>query len=290
MIIDGKKIAEEIQQEIKQKISSYSGRSPCLAVVIVGHHLPSQIYVNRKAQACQKVGIISIKEELPETISETELLEKIDALNENPLVDGILVQLPLPSHIHATRITHHIHPSKDVDGFHPYNMGKLLIGERDGFIPCTPLGIKTLLERSSIEIAGKHVLVIGRSNIVGKPVAALLMQNAPGANATVTIAHRHSANLQTLSLLADVIIVAIGQPHFLKAEMVKEGAVVIDVGINKVVDPTKKGGFQLVGDADFLHLAPKCSFITPVPGGVGPMTIAMLLHNTLLSYQKHEIE
>ncbi len=286
MIIDGKKIAEEIQQEIKQTIAGYSGRPPCLAVVIAGHHPPSQIYVNRKTQACLEVGIHSIREELPETISEKELLQKIEALNENPSVDGILVQLPLPPHINPIRITHHIRPDKDVDGFHPYNIGKLLIGETDGFIPCTPLGVKTLLERSSIEMTGKHALVIGRSNIVGKPMAALLMQNAPGGNATVTIAHRYSAELPTFCLLADIIIVAIGQPQFLKEEMIKEGAVVIDVGINKISNPAKKGSFQIVGDVDFARVAPKCSFITPVPGGVGPMTIAMLLNNTLLSYRK----
>jgi methylenetetrahydrofolate dehydrogenase (NADP+)/methenyltetrahydrofolate cyclohydrolase len=285
MIIDGKKIADEIQQEIKNTIQHLTNRPPCLVVLLVGDHSPSQIYVNRKTQACEAVGIHSIKYELPSTISEDELIEKIETLNQNPNVDGILVQLPVPHHINPTRITHCISPDKDVDGFHPYNVGRMLIGETNGFLPCTPLGIKVLLERSAIDMSGQHALIIGRSNIVGKPMAALLMQGTPGGNATVTVAHRYSTDLKKFCLLADMIIVAIGKPKFITADMVKEGAIVIDVGINKIVDPTKKNGYQIVGDVDFTHVAPKCSFITPVPGGVGPMTIAMLLHNTLLSYQ-----
>lgn len=286
MIIDGKKVAEEIQQEIKDKIQQLTTRHPSLAVILIGNHPPSQIYVNRKTQACEAVGIHFIKYELPENFSEEELLAKVSELNENPNVDGILVQLPLPIHINPTRITHFISPDKDVDGFNPYNVGKILIGETDGFLPCTPLGIKVLIERYSIDISGRHALVIGRSNIVGKPMAALLMQGTPGGNATVTVAHRYSNDLKKFCLLADIIIVAIGQPQLITADMVKEGAVVIDVGINKITDPSKKSGYQIVGDVDFANVAPKCSFITPVPGGVGPMTIAMLLHNTLLSYQK----
>lgn len=286
MIIDGKKVANEIQQEIAHTITHYIGRKPCLAVILIGHHAPSQIYVNRKTQACESVGILSIKVELPHTISEAELLEEVEQLNQNPLIDGILVQLPLPPHINPNHITHHIRPDKDVDGFHPMNVGKMLIGETDGFIPCTPLGIKVLLDRYNIEMTGKHALVIGRSNIVGKPMAALLMQSAPGANATVTIAHRYSVNIKMLCQLADLIIVAIGQPKFITADMVKEGVVIIDVGINKITDPSRKSGYQIVGDVDFSQVESKCSYITPVPGGVGPMTIAMLLHNTLLSYQK----
>lgn len=284
MIIDGKKIAEEIQLEIKSKIQVLNQRPPCLAVILVGNHLPSQIYINRKTQACQAVGIHSIKRELPESISEVELLKEIQLLNEDPQVDGILVQLPLPAHLDPRKITHAINPEKDVDGFHPYNVGKMLSGESDCFIPCTPLGIKVLLQRYSIETTGKHALVIGRSNIVGKPMAALLIQGAPGGNATVTIAHRHSTDLKKYSLLADIIIVAIGQPKFITKEMVKEGAVVVDVGINKIEDLSKKSGYQIVGDVDFEQVAPKCSYITPVPGGVGPMTIAMLLSNTVQSY------
>lgn len=287
MIIDGKKVAEQIQQEIKETIQQKpTQRKPCLAVVIVGRLSPSLIYVNRKTQACESAGIKSIKRELPESITENELLAEVEALNQNPLVDGILVQLPLPHHINPSRITHSINPLKDVDGFHPLNVGKLFSGEKDGFIPCTPLGIKVLLERFNIEMTGKHALVIGRSNIVGKPMAALLMQNWPGGNATVTIAHRYSTNLKQLCLLADILIVAIGQPKFITSDMIKDGAVVIDVGINKIDDPTKKNGYQIVGDVDFDNVKDKCSFITPVPGGVGPMTIAMLLYNTLSSYNQ----
>jgi methylenetetrahydrofolate dehydrogenase (NADP+) / methenyltetrahydrofolate cyclohydrolase len=286
MIIDGKKIAEEIQQEIKATVKGIHGRPPCLAVILVGDHPPSQIYVTRKTQACESVGIRSIKWALPAHTTLEELLSTIDQLNQDPTVDGILIQLPLPHHINPTIVTHHVHPEKDVDGFHPLNVGKMLIGETDGFLPCTPYGIQKLIERSAIEIAGKNVLMVGRSNIVGKPMAALLMQNTPGGNATVTIANRYSKDIKSLCLFSDMIIVAIGQPNFITADMVKEGAVVIDVGINKIDDPTKKSGYQIVGDVDFVNVAPKCSYITPVPGGVGPMTIAMLLHNTLKGRMK----
>lgn len=286
MIIDGKKIAEEIQQDIKTIIQRYQERRPALAVVIVGEHTPSMIYVNRKTQACESVGIHSIRIALPTTISEAELQAEIEKLNHDSSIDGILVQFPLPSHINPLTITHAIHPSKDVDGFHPLNVGKMLIGETDGFFPCTPLGVRVLLERYQIEMTGKHVLVIGRSNIVGKPMAALLMQNTPTGNATVTVAHRYSTRLKEFCLQADIIIVAAGQPQLIKADMVKEGATIIDVGINRIEDPTKKTGYRIVGDVDFEQVAPKCEYITPVPGGVGPMTIAMLLHNTLLSYQR----
>ena len=288
MIIDGKKIAEALQQEMKKEIEAIlidplATRPPCLAVLLVGDHPASQIYVKRKIEACQKIGIRSLKQLLPSSTTEQELLDHIAALNNDPAVDGILVQLPLPSSIDPTRITHAIHPDKDVDGFHPFNVGRMLRGETEGFFPCTPLGIQALLERSHIDVHGKHVLIIGRSNIVGKPIAALLMQGTPGGNATVTVAHRYTPNLKQLSLLADILIVAIGQPKFITADMVKEGAVVIDVGINKIADPTKKSGTQIVGDVDFEQVAPKCSYITPVPGGVGPMTVATLLENTWLA-------
>jgi len=284
MIIDGKAIASLIQEELKAQISLIKGRSPCLAVILVGNHPPSQIYVNRKISACKDVGIVSIKRELPPTITEGSLKQEIDQLNEDPSVDGILVQLPLPQHIDPKKVSEWISPKKDVDGFHPTNVGKLLSGQAGGFVPCTPLGVKELLTRSGIDVTGKHALIIGRSNIVGKPMAALLMQSMPGGNATVTIAHRHSQNLPELCRQADIIVVAIGQPNFLSANMVKEGAVVIDVGINKVDDPSRRNGYKIVGDADFQHIKDKCTFITPVPGGVGPMTIAMLLSNTLQSY------
>lgn len=285
MIIDGKAIADQIQQEIKSEISQLikRHRAPCLAVILVGEHSPSKIYVSRKTQACASVGMTFIKKELPATISEKELLAEIDSLNNNPNVDGILVQLPLPPHVNPLKITEHINPEKDVDGFHPYNVGKLLIGEPHGFLPCTPLGIKLLLDRTGIEVASKHVLVIGRSNIVGKPMAAILMQSTPGGNATVTIAHRHTRNIKDLCLAADIIIVAIGQPKFITANMINPGTVIIDVGINKIVSTNSKG-YEIVGDVDFENVKDKCSYITPVPGGVGPMTIAMLLKNTLESY------
>lgn len=286
MILKGKEIAEQIQQKIKEKIKTYKTRPPCLAVLLVGEHPASQIYVKRKKEACLEVGIHSIKKELSADTSEEALIEEIKKLNEDSFVDGILVQLPLPPSINSAHIINCIHPQKDVDGFHPFNMGKLLIGEREGLFPCTPLGIKVLMQHSFIETSGQHILIIGRSNIVGKPLAALLMQGIPGGNATVTVAHRHSKDLKNFCLLADIIIVAIGKPHFITADMVKEGVVIIDVGINKVDDCSRKNGYKIVGDVDFENVAPKASYITPVPGGVGPMTIAMLLHNTLLAYQK----
>lgn len=283
-IIDGKAIAQSIQEEIRAKVAAIPGRKPCLAVVLVGDHPPSQIYVNRKIQACANVGIRSLLERLPSCATEQEILAMIAKLNQASDIDGILVQLPLPPHINPNIINIHIHPDKDVDGFHPMNIGKLLIGESDGFIPCTPLGIKALLHRSSVDLTGKHAVILGRSNIVGKPMAALLMQSNGGGNATVTIAHRLSQDIGALCRLADLLIVAIGNPGFIKVDMVKEGAVVIDVGINKIENSE---GYRIVGDVDFESVKEKCSQITPVPGGVGPMTIAMLLSNTLQGYERH---
>lgn len=288
MIIDGKAIALGIQEEIRQSVNAIQGQKPCLAVILVGNHPPSEIYVNRKTEACKDVGIRSLKISFPENVPESDVLKKIQELNDDSTVDGILVQLPLPHQINPSKIVEAISPQKDVDGFHPVNVGKLLIGERTGFFPCTPFGIQVLLEKSGIEIAGKHVVIIGRSNIVGKPMAALLLQTTAGGNATVTVLHRRSAFLKELCLLADVIIIAIGQPKFLKKEMVRPGAVVIDVGINKISNPAKNSGYQIVGDADFEELKDICSYITPVPGGVGPMTIAMLLQNTLKSFQNRK--
>lgn len=284
MIIDGTAIASDIQQEIHDKVKNLT-RKPCLAVILVGENLPSQIYVKRKIEACSKIGFRSILRRFPDTISEKELLDQLEILNHDDSVDGILVQLPLPQQINPLVIIHQINPEKDVDGFHPINVGKLLIGDDRGFVPCTPLGIKALLQRSSIEISGKHVVIIGRSNLVGKPVAALLMQNAEGANATVTIAHSHSKNIKELCKQADILIVAIGKPKYVTADMIKKDAVIIDVGINKISNPNVPQGYQIVGDVDFDSVKDKCSAITPVPGGVGPMTIAMLLSNTWKSYQ-----
>lgn len=286
MIIDGKKVASEIELEIKEKVEKLTGRKPTLAVILVGAHPASIVYTNRKAEMCARVGISSIKKAFPETIDEKTLLEEIDKLNLDDTIDGILVQLPLPHHINPEKITTHIDPKKDVDGFHPMNIGNLLIGDSKGFYPCTPLGIKVLLERYKVDVSGKHVLILGRSNIVGKPMAAMLIQNKEFGNATVTIAHQKTKNLEDLTKIADILIVAIGKPLFIKKEMVKEGAVIIDVGINRIQDSTKKSGYQIVGDVDFENVKEKCSLITKVPGGVGPMTIAMLLSNTLESYER----
>lgn len=288
MIIDGKAIALEIETEIKKQIDAIWGRKPCLAVILVGNHPSSEIYVRRKTEACEKAGMISKKILLPETVSEKNLLEQIMELNQAPDVDGILVQLPLPSHIDSSLILEAISPEKDIDGFHPINVGKLLVGNKDGFAPCTPLGIQVLMAKSGINVHGKHVAIIGRSNIVGKPMASLLIQSTPQANATVTILHSQSENLAEICRTCDVIIVAIGKPLFLKKEMVKKGAAVIDVGINRIEDPSKKSGFRIVGDTDFEALIDHCSYITPVPGGVGPMTIAMLLSNTFKSFKRRQ--
>lgn len=279
MIIDGKAIARKIEQKLKGAIANLQERRPGLAFVLVGTHPASVAYIRMKKKKCSEVGIISIDKELPEMTSEEELLRVIASLNEDPNVDGILVQLPLPLHIRTTHILESIDPNKDVDGFHPMNVGKLLLGEKSGFFPCTPYGITILLSHSEIKTEGKHVVILGRSNIVGKPLAALLMQKEEGANATVTVAHSATENLHAICASADILIAAMGKPRFVKANMVKRGAVVIDVGINRVEE-------GLVGDVDFASVAPLCRAISPVPGGVGPMTIAMLLSNTLLSYQR----
>lgn len=284
MLINGKIIADQIQQEIKEILNEWKGSKPCLAVIIVGDHSPSLIYVNRKIKACAQTGIESIRISLPFDISQKSLIEEIEKLNENSKVNGILIQLPLPPHIDPLTVIQHLCPEKDVDGLHPMNVGKMLIGEKETFLPCTPYGIKVLLERSHIEVSGKHVVIVGRSNLVGKPMAAILMQNTQGANATVTVAHSRTAHLKELCLSADILIAAIGRPKFINAEMIKTGAVVIDVGINKILDSTQKTGFTIIGDVDFENVKDKCAFITPVPGGVGPMTIAMLLSNTLKSF------
>lgn len=287
-LIDGKAVAKDIQDEIKDKVETLQGRPPCLAVIIVGENPASQIYVGRKIKACENVGFKSIYRTFPADISETDLISEIEALNQDPEVDGILVQLPLPNHINASKINETINPEKDVDGFHPLNMGKLLIGDNDGFIPCTPLGIRELLIRSEIDITGKHAVVIGRSNIVGKPMSALLVQNGKGGNATVTIVHSRSENFLDMCKSADLLIVAIGKPNFVTLDMIKPGAIIIDVGINKIEDSSRKSGYKIVGDVDFENVKDHCSAITPVPGGVGPMTIAMLLQNTLTSYLRRE--
>ena len=286
MILDGKSAAREIIEELKKKIASSDKRSPCLAVLLVGEHPASQIYVQRKIQACSEVGILSRKIELPKTASTEDVLRIVEQLNHDPDVDGILIQLPLPAHIPVQRINHALNPEKDVDGFHPVNIGKLLLGETDGFIPCTPLGIVTLLEMNGVHLAGKNGVILGRSNIVGKPLGALLMQNSRWGNATVTIAHSKTENIAKICKEADFIIAAMGHPNFVKEEMVKEGAIVVDVGINRIHDTNDPKKSKIVGDVDFKNVEKKAAWITPVPNGIGPMTIAMLMSNTLKSFFK----
>lgn len=281
-LIDGKKTAEKIQTEIAHQITQLKGRKPGLAFILVGENPASQTYVASKKKACASTGILSSLIALPETTSEEELLNEIEKLNCASHIDGILVQLPLPLHIDEKRVMLKIDPAKDVDGFHPLNVGKMLLGTDDGFLPCTPLGIHALLERHEIPLSGKHVVIIGRSNIVGKPLAAILMQKKKGCNATVTVVHSQSDHLEELTQSADILIAAIGKPDFVRKHMLRPGTVVIDVGINRL--PNKK----IVGDVAFEEVAPLASWITPVPGGVGPMTIAMLLQNTLLSFLRRQ--
>lgn len=284
-LINGLEIAQSILAQVSKEIDSFPGRKPGLAFLRIGEDPASKVYVEIKKKKCKEVGIVSFDRELPASSSKEEIIDLLSALNHDPLIDGILIQLPLPSHLHPYSLIEHISPSKDVDGFHPYNMGKLLLGEPGGFIPCTPEGIHRLLMSSQIEVSGKHVVIVGRSNIVGKPLAALLMQKSPSCNATVTIAHSGSQNLKKLCREADVLVAAVGRPHYITADMVKPGAVVIDVGINKQFDEHQKA--FLVGDVDFKQVAPLCSYITPVPGGVGPMTVALLMENTLKAHLKN---
>lgn len=285
-MIDGKKIADLLREEIRLEVAKLQGRPPCLSVVMVGQHPASLIYIKAKRKACELAGITSIQINLPESVSEEELLEAIDSLNKNTDVDGILLQLPLPNHLKPENILCGISPAKDIDGLHPLNAGKLILGETDGFVPCTPLGVQHLLIHTLGSIAGKRVLILGRSAIVGKPLAALLMQNHPHANATVTLAHSKSVDLPHLCKEADIIIAAMGQPQLIKGSMIKPGAILIDVGINRIADATSSKGYKIVGDIDEASAVPVCGAYTPVPKGVGPMTIAMLLHNTLLSYRR----
>ena len=281
MILNGRKVAKEVLIGLKEKIQK-SVEKPTLAVIIVGSNPSSISYVNRKVVKCKNVGINSILIDLAEDVSEKKLLSILDDLNNKKDVDGILVQLPLPKHINPLKVTETISYKKDVDGFHPINMGKLLLGYTDGFIPCTPLGIKTLLDNYDISLAKKHVVIVGRSNIVGKPLAALLIQRK--TNATITIAHSYTQNLKNITKEADILVASIGSPNFITADMVKDGSIVIDVGINKIVD--KNNISKIVGDVDFENVSKKASFITPVPGGVGPMTIASLMQNTYKSFQE----
>lgn len=285
-IIDGKKVAAEIRLELKvevDKLKSEGKLVPGLAAILVGDDPASEVYVRSKGKACEEIGMNSKTEKLPSEISEKELLEVIAKYNADNNFNGILVQLPLPKHINEEKIIEAILPEKDVDGFHPVNVGSLVIG-KDTLLPCTPAGIQELIVRYQIPIKGKHVVVVGRSNIVGKPIANILLQKKENANAIVTVCHSAARDIANFTKQADILIAAIGQPNFVKGNMVSEGVVVIDVGINRVNDSSHAKGYKIVGDVDYDEVSKKASFITPVPGGVGPMTIAMLLKNTLKAY------
>jgi methylenetetrahydrofolate dehydrogenase (NADP+)/methenyltetrahydrofolate cyclohydrolase len=282
-LIDGRAIAEKVYVDLRKEIAELKskGVTPGLAVVLVGDDPASRAYVRSKDKMSRELGLHSVKLELPESTSQAELLARVEELNRDPAIHGILVQSPPPKQIDEAAIVRALDPRKDVDGFHPLNVAKLAMGAPTGFVPCTPLGVQRLLIESKIDIAGAHVVVLGRSMIVGKPVALLLMQKAKGGDATVTVAHSRTKNLEQVTRSADILIAAIGRAHFVKADHVREGAVVIDVGINRVDDSTNPRGYRLVGDVAFDGVAPKAKAITPVPGGVGPMTIAMLMSNTV---------
>jgi methylenetetrahydrofolate dehydrogenase (NADP+)/methenyltetrahydrofolate cyclohydrolase len=284
-ILDGKKTSAQIREEVKAEVSEIKkngGKIPHLAAILVGNNGASITYVNAKIKACEEVGMQSTLIKLSDTVSEKELIKKIKELNSNDEIDGFIVQLPLPKHIDEKKIIKTVKPEKDVDGFHPENVGKMALN-LPGFIPATPYGIMQLLERYSVETSGKHCVVVGRSHIVGSPVSILMARNAYPGNATVTLTHSRTVNFKEICKQADILIVALGKPEYIKADMVKEGVAIIDVGITRVPDATKIKGYRIVGDVKFDEVAPKCSFITPVPGGVGPMTIASLLKNTVLA-------
>ena len=283
VIIDGKQVAKDIRAELEaqvRQLKAEKGIVPGLAVVLVGQDPASQSYVTAKEKACAEIGIYSDDNRLPAETSEAELLALISKLNSDPKIHGILVQLPLPKHIDESRVILAIAPEKDVDGFHPVSVGKMVIGEKT-FLPCTPHGVLQLLLRSGVKLDGAEVVVVGRSNIVGKPLANLLLQKSPYGNATVTICHTRTKDLAAHTLRADIVIAAAGRPKTITADMIRPGAVVIDVGVNRVADASAKNGYRLVGDVDYLPVKEKASLITPVPGGVGPMTITMLLANTV---------
>src|ERR1700704_1093216 len=282
-LIQGRTIAEKVYAELRGEIAELkrNGRTPGLAVVLVGDNPASRAYVRSKDKMCRDLGLHSVKLELPADTTQDELLERVQDLNRDPAIHGILVQSPPPRHIDEAAIIRALDPAKDVDGFHPVNVAKLVLGDESGFVPCTPLGCQRLLIESGTEIAGAHVVVLGRSMIVGKPLALLLMRKSKGGDATVTVVHSRSLRLAEITRSADILIAAIGQPEFVRAEHVRDGAVVIDVGINRVDDATTERGYRLVGDVAFSEVSEKVSAITPVPGGVGPMTIAMLMANTV---------
>ena len=287
-LILGKTVSESIYAELRKRIESLkaNGTTPGLAVVLVGSDPASEVYVRMKGKKCEELGMLSVTIVLPENTTEKELLEKVDELNNDPAIHGLLVQLPLPSHIDEKKVIYAIDPKKDVDCFHPVNVGKMLIGEPD-FLPATPAGVQQMLTRSGIDTKGKHVVIVGRSNIVGKPMAAMMMQKGNGADSTVTVVHSRTKDLPSVTRLADILIVAMGKPNFVTVDMVKEGAVVIDVGTNRIDDPNSPKGSKLVGDVDFDGVKDKVSAISPVPGGVGPMTICMLMVNAVSAAEKY---
>ncbi|MEN1784937.1 MAG: bifunctional methylenetetrahydrofolate dehydrogenase/methenyltetrahydrofolate cyclohydrolase FolD [Bacteroidota bacterium] len=289
-LLDGKKISNDIKAEIKAEVAAMVARgerAPHLAAVLVGNDGASLTYVGSKVRSCERIGFKSTLIHLPETTTEAALLEQVAQLNQDDEIDGYIVQLPLPKHIDEQKVLMAVDPLKDVDGFHPTNFGKMAL-DMETFIPATPFGIMELLRRYEVPTEGKHTVVIGRSHIVGRPISILMSQKGKAANATVTVVHSRTKNLTEYTKTADIVVSALGVPDFLKADMVKEGVVIIDVGITRVADATKAKGYYITGDVAFDEVAPKASFITPVPGGVGPMTIAMLLKNTLLARERHQ--
>ncbi|MEY2506710.1 MAG: methylenetetrahydrofolate dehydrogenase / methenyltetrahydrofolate cyclohydrolase [Verrucomicrobiota bacterium] len=282
-LIEGRAVAEKVYAELRSEIRELkqAGRTPGLAVVLVGDNPASRAYVRSKDKMCRDLGLHSVKLELPADTTQDALLARVEELDRDPAIHGILVQSPPPKHIDEAAIVRAIDPAKDVDGFHPANVAKLALGDESGFVPCTPLGCQRLIIESGIEIAGAHVVILGRSMIVGKPLALLLMRKGKGGDATVTVVHSRSRNLAEITRSADILVAAIGQPEFVRGEHVREGATVIDVGINRVDDPTIERGYRLLGDVAFGEVSAKAAAITPVPGGVGPMTIAMLMANTV---------
>ena len=285
-LIDGNEIASAIVEELTDLVSGFGKNKPCVAFVRVGEDPASVSYVRKKEKTAGQIGIESKLLVFPETISQEGLLHEIDVLNRDPGIHGILVQAPLPDHIDDRTVFNHVSPGKDVDGFNATNLGKLCQEDEDAFVSCTPAGILELIRRKGIETEGKRVVVLGRSLIVGKPVGMLFLGKGSPGNATVTYCHSRTPDLKKLTLNADILIAAIGRPHFVSEDMVRTGATVIDVGINRIPDDTRKSGYRLVGDVDFEKVAPKTSYITPVPGGVGPMTVAMLMSNTVKAYEK----
>ena len=286
-IIDGKYVATKMREELKAEVAALKKRgiTPGLGVILVGDDPASKSYVTAKEKACHEIGIFSDDNRLPAQTTQKDLMALVERMNADPKINGILVQLPLPKHIRESEVLLAVNPDKDVDGFHPMNVGKMVVGER-AFLPCTPHGVLQLLLRNGVKLEGANVVIVGRSNIVGKPLANMLIQKAPTGNATVTVCHTKTRNIADYTRRADIVIAAAGHPNTIRADMVKDGVVVIDVGVNRIEDCSKKAGFRLVGDVDFEAVKEKASLITPVPGGVGPMTITMLLYNTVESAKR----